>query len=67
MRPSRHTPLPELAHLTLLSYDRFIPVYFEKDIDGGAPQLTARGRKAIEEELTESPPYPPETAPTESA
>ena len=31
---------------------RFIPVYFEKNIDSGIPTLTPAGQKAIEEELT---------------
>lgn len=30
---------------------RFIPVFFEKDIDSGIPRLTAEGRKALEDEL----------------
>jgi len=46
------------------SHDRFIPVYFEKGIDGGIPQLTAEGRQAVEEELAESSPYLLETAST---
>ncbi|KAG8733022.1 hypothetical protein FRC10_000474 [Ceratobasidium sp. 414] len=29
----------------------FVPVYFEPDISSGQPELTAEGRKAIEEEL----------------
>ena len=58
---------PELPHLILRSHDRFIPVYFEKDIDGGIPRLTAEGRKAIGEELAESSPYPLETALTKPA
>jgi len=41
----------------------FIPVYFQKDIDNGIPQLTAEGRKAVEEELAEGPQYPLESAP----
>jgi len=45
----------------------FIPVYFEMDIDDGIPQLTAEGRKAVEEELSESSQYPLETAPAKSA
>lgn len=39
----------------------FIPVYFEKDFDGGIPRLTAEGRKAVEEELSEDSQYPLET------
>ncbi|KAH9941160.1 uncharacterized protein BXZ73DRAFT_98372 [Epithele typhae] len=31
----------------------FVPQFFEKDILTGAPQLTAAGRKALEEELAE--------------
>ena len=31
--------------------DRFIPAYFEKDIDSGIPKLTTEGRKALEDEL----------------
>jgi len=42
----------------------FIPVFFEKDIDSGIPQLTAEGRKAVEEELAESSQYPLETKPS---
>ncbi|KAF9653725.1 hypothetical protein BDM02DRAFT_3086907 [Thelephora ganbajun] len=42
----------------------FIPVYFEKDIDGGTPQLTVEGRKAVEEEIAESSSYPLETVPS---
>jgi hypothetical protein len=34
-----------------LLHSRFVPVYFEKDIDSGIPVLTDAGRKAIEEEL----------------
>jgi len=49
------------------SHDRFIPVYFDNDIDDGIPKLTADGRKAVEEELAESSPYPLETTPTEPA
>jgi len=64
---SVHTPLPEFAQLILRSHDRFIPVYFEKDIDDGTPQLTAEGRKAVEEGLFECSLYPLETAPTKSA
>ena len=62
MRPFRRIP-PELAHQILRFHDRFIPIHFDNDIDGGAPQLTAEGRKAIEEELAEDSPYPLETAP----
>ena len=54
---------PELAHQILRLHDRFIPVHFGKDIDGGAPQLTAEGRKAVGEELAEGSPYPLEMAP----
>ena len=57
---------PEPAHQILSSHDRFIPVHFDKDIDAGAPQLTADGRKAVEEELAESSSYPLETAPAKS-
>lgn len=49
--------------MILLSHNRFIPVYFQKDIDNGIPQLTAEGRKAVEEELAEGPQYPLEAAP----
>lgn len=41
----------------------FIPIYFEKDVESGIPQLTAEGRKAVEEELAESCQYPLETRP----
>lgn len=60
-------PPQEFAHLIRRSHDRFIPVYFEKDIDGGIPQLTSEGRKAVEEELAENSPYPLETTPTKPA
>ncbi|EIN09023.1 hypothetical protein PUNSTDRAFT_52431 [Punctularia strigosozonata HHB-11173 SS5] len=39
----------------------FAPVYFEKEIDSGIPQLTEAGRKAIEEELREGHPEEPST------
>jgi len=42
----------------------FIPIFFEKDIDNGIPQLTAEGRGAVEEELVESSQYPLETKPS---
>lgn len=32
---------------------RFIPKYFEKDIESGMPRLTEAGRRAVEEELKE--------------
>jgi hypothetical protein len=57
----------EFAHLRLRSHGRFIPTYFDKDIDGGVPQLTAEGRGAVEDELAESSLYPLETAPTKPA
>ena len=57
------SPPPELAHQILRPRNRFIPVHFDKDIDGGAPQLTAEGRKAVEEELAEGSSYPLEAAP----
>ena len=60
-------PFPEFAHLIVRSRGRFIPVYFEKDLDGGIPRLTADGSKAVEEELAESSPYPLETAPISPA
>lgn len=34
---------------------RFIPKYFEKNIDSGIPALTAEGRKAVQDELNEEP------------
>ncbi len=39
------------------SSDRFVPKYFESDIDSGMPTLTAEGWKAIEEELGEDGPH----------
>lgn len=35
---------------------RFIPKYFEKDIESGMPRLTEAGRRAVEEELKEDLP-----------
>lgn len=67
VRPFHRIPLPEFAHLIIRLHGRFIPVYFEKDIDSGIPQLTVEGRRAVEEELSESSQYPLETAPTKSA
>jgi hypothetical protein len=31
--------------------DRFVPKYFEKDIQSGVPTLTQAGREALEEEV----------------
>lgn len=36
---------------------RFVPRYFEKNIDSGVPVLTLEGREAVEEELAESSQY----------
>jgi oxysterol-binding protein-related protein 9/10/11 len=36
---------------------RFVPRYFEKNIESGIPILTAQGRKAVEEEYRESSSY----------
>lgn len=58
--------LTEFAYPIFGSHVRFIPVYFEKDIDGGVPRLTAEGRKAVEEELAESSQYPLEMAPSKT-
>ena len=58
-------PSSELAHMTW-SHCRFIPTYFQKDIDDGIPQLTAEGRKAVEEALTEGSQYPMEATPRKS-
>lgn len=44
-------------------HSRFIPKYFDSDIDSGIPILTEEGRKALEEELKEEGPYPLEPAP----
>jgi len=33
---------------------RFVPTFFEKEIESGIPTLTAEGKKAIEEELKEA-------------
>ena len=41
---------------------RFVPRYFEKDIESGVPRLTLDGEAAIEEELKEDPAYTPEDA-----
>ena len=45
-----------------MSY-RFIPQYFESDIDSGIPVLTPEGKKALEEEFSEPGPHPLERIP----
>ncbi|KAH8101780.1 hypothetical protein BXZ70DRAFT_931897 [Cristinia sonorae] len=37
---------------------KFVPVYFESDIETGIPTLTEAGRKALEDELKEEGEYP---------
>lgn len=46
------------------SSDRFVPKYFENDIDSGIPILTAEGQKALEEELREDGPHALEEFPS---
>ncbi|KAK7684905.1 hypothetical protein QCA50_011738 [Cerrena zonata] len=46
---------------------KFIPKYFDSDIDSGIPILTEEGRKALEEELKEEGPYPLEPTPEGAA
>ena len=46
------------------SSDRFVPKYFENDIDSGMPILTAEGQKALEEELGEDGPHALEEFPS---
>ena len=41
---------------------RFVPKFFEQDISTGIPVLTEEGRKAIEEELSETEEYQLEVA-----
>ncbi|KAI0075964.1 hypothetical protein K474DRAFT_1663609 [Panus rudis PR-1116 ss-1] len=37
---------------------KFVPKYFEDDLESGIPTLTEAGRKALEEEIKEQGPYP---------
>lgn len=51
-----------------VSMFRFVPKYFEKDIESGMPRLTEEGRRVVEEELREglSVPAPAPTPSTPS-
>lgn len=37
---------------------RFVPSYFESDLESGIPKLTDAGRQAMEEEMEEEALYP---------
>ena len=57
---SRHSPSASI--LDEQASSRFVPSYFDSDIESGIPKLTEAGRQAIEEEMKEEALYPLEDA-----